>query len=269
MATSLPGRLSAARVVDALCVLLLLLLAWQLAAWTWHFLALRNDAPVALPAQSSIDPAAARRLFGEAPAASASSASNTGVRLKGVYAVDGRTLSAAVVNIGNKNDLAVRVGEDIRPGVTLAAVYPDHIIISRSGVRERVDLERRVAQAAVRPTAAVQGFRLNVASVGSNAYSLSRNELNTVLQDPRQLNYLGRIGTHPSGGVRLDQAPGGSLPDKLGLKEGDVIKNVNGQPVNSPGDLARVYQQFGTLTQIRAEILRGGTPLLLTYQIQP
>ena len=101
-----------------------------------------------------------------------------------------------------------------------------------------------------------------------NNYSLSRNELNTVLQDPRQLNYLGRIGVHPSGGVRLEQAPAGSLPSKLGLKEGDVIKVVNGQPVNSPGDLARVYQQFSNMTQIRAEVLRGGVPMMVTYQIQ-
>lgn len=256
------------RLIDALTFALLVLLGWQLAWWTWHFLA-PGAAPAAAPATLATSSEAARRLFGEAPAATTVPSSNAGIRLKGVYAIDGKTLSAAVVNTGGKRDSAVRVGEEIQPGTRLASVHPDHIIISQGGMRERIDLERRTAALPSRPRGAeLQGFRLTVAAAGNNAYSLSRTELNNVLQDPRQMNYLGRIGMHPNGGVRLEQAPGGSLPSKLGLKEGDVIKNVNGQPVNSPGDLARLYQQFATLSQIRAEVIRGGAPMLLTYQIQ-
>jgi general secretion pathway protein C len=226
-------------------------------------------APAAAPGTIAASPEAARRLFGEAPPAAAAASSNAGIRLKGVYAIDGKTLSAAVVNTGGKRDTAVRVGEEIQPGTRLASVLPDHIIISRGGMRERIDLEQRTAALPSRARSAdAQGFRLTVAATGNNVYSLSRTELNNVLQDPRQMNYLGRIGMHPNGGVRLEQAPGGSLPSKLGLKEGDVIKNVNGQPVNSPGDLARLYQQFATLSQIRAEVIRGGAPMLLTYQIK-
>ena len=259
------------RLIDALTIALLVLLGWQLAWWTWHFLA-PVAAPAAAPATIAVSPEAARSLFGEAPAAAAAAAgaSNAGIRLKGVYAIDGKTLSAAVVNTGGKRDSAVRVGEEIQPGTRLASVHPDHIVISQGGMRGRIDLDKRIAMASARSNAAAaaMGFRLNVAARGGNAYSLSRTELNTVLQDPRQMNFLGRIGMHPNGGVRLDQAPAGSLLSKLGLKEGDVIKNVNGQPVNSPGDLARLYQQFATLSQIRAEVIRGGAPMLLTYQIQ-
>jgi type II secretion system protein C len=259
------------RLIDALTFALLVLLGWQLAGWTWHFLApVPAAAPAAAPASIGTSPEAARRLFGEAPPATSAPSSNAGIRLKGVYAIDGKTLSAAVVNTGGKRDMAVRVGEEIQPGTRLASVHPDHIIISRAAMPERIDLEKRIAMASAPSNAAsaTTGFRLNVATKGGNAYSLSRTELNNVLQDPRQMNYLGRIGMHPNGGVRLEQAPGGSLPGKLGLKEGDVIKNVNGQPVNSPGDLARLYQQFATLSQIRAEVVRGGVPMLLTYQIQ-
>jgi general secretion pathway protein C len=258
------------RLIDVLTFALLVVLGGQLAWWTWHFLAPSPaEAPAAAPATIAVSPEAARRLFGEAPAATTAVSSNAGIRLKGVYAIDGKTLSAAVVNTGGKRDSAVRVGEEIQPGIRLASVHPDHIIISRAGMPERIDLERRTAALPSKPGGVdAQGFRLTVAAKGNNAYSLSRTELNNVLQDPRQMNYLGRIGMHPNGGVRLEQAPGGSLPSKLGLKEGDVIKNVNGQPVNSPGDLARLYQQFATLSQIRAEVIRGGAPMLLTYQIQ-
>ena len=56
--------------------------------------------------------------------------------------------------------------------------------------------------------------------------------------------------------------------EKLGIKTGDVITGVNGQPVNSQGDLVRLYQQFGTLSSIRAEVRRGGAPVMLSYTIQ-
>ena len=104
---------------------------------------------------------------------------------------------------------------------------------------------------------------------GANNFSLSRRELDDALRDPQQLGYLGQIGMPPSGGVRMDAAPGGSLAQKLGLQPGDIIKKVNGQNVASPGDLARLYQQFGTLSMIQAEVQRGSATIQLSYAIQP
>jgi general secretion pathway protein C len=249
---------------------LVLLLAWMLASWTWYFLAPREDGSSAVPTAAPADWNTARRLFGESPSMVSANAAGS-IRLKGVYAVDGDTPSVAVVNTGGKRDLAVRLGEEVEKGVSLVSVHPDYIEISRNGASERIELEKRVAvQTAARGnTARVRGFRLNVASSAPNSFSLSRSELNTTLQDPSQLTYTGRIGTHAQGGVRMDSAPAGSLPDKLGLKEGDVIKSINGQTVNSPGDLARLYGQFSSITNVRVEILRNGNPLVLTFQIQP
>ena len=51
-------------------------------------------------------------------------------------------------------------------------------------------------------------------------------------------------------------------------RAGDVIKKLNGQPVASTGDLARLYTQFNTLSSVQAEVQRGGTTVLLTYAIQ-
>ncbi len=257
-----------------LTALLVIALGWQLAWWTWHFItpSLRNStftqSITAVP-----DVALGRQLFGDSGTVSSSvSASSQGsIRLKGVFAVDGRTLSAAVLNVGGR-DQAIRRGEELFAGTTLAEVHADYVVISRSGVRERIDLDRFESRGAKQMNAAnaapVTQFRLNVASTGTNAYALSRQELNGVLQDPRQMAFLGRIGNAASGGVRVEDAPSGSLLDKLGIKTGDIITGLNGQPVNSPGDLARLYQQFGTLTSIRAEVRRGGAPVMLSYAIQ-
>ena len=145
------------------------------------------------------------------------------------------------------------------------------MIVSRGGERERIDLEaRRSAPAAsAAPGRTVAGFRLNVARSSANNFSLSRKELDQALRDPGQLNYLGQLGLSPNGGVRMDAAPNGSLAQKLGLQPGDVIRKVNGQAIASSGDLARLYQQFATLSLIQAEVQRGGATVQLSYAIQP
>jgi S1-C subfamily serine protease len=67
----------------------------------------------------------------------------------------------------------------------------------------------------------------------------------------------------------MEAAPSGSLAQKLGLQPGDIIKKVNGQNVASPGDLARLYTQFATLSLVQAEVQRGTATLQLSYAIQP
>ena len=250
--------------------LLICVLAWQLAGIFWQLLTPAPRVTSATVVATSGDWERARGLFGDEGAATASSANTSGIRLRGVYAADGNTLSAAVVNNGGKRDIAVRLGEEIEKGVTLAAVEPDYIEISRGGARERIELDRRiVGPGRGGPAGAVRGFRLNIASTGPNSFTLSRSELNTTLQDPNQLAYTGRIGSGAGGGVRIDSAPTGSLPQKLGLTEGDVIRSLNGQPVNSAGDLARMYGQFGTLSSLRAEVQRGGQLVVMNLQITP
>ncbi len=248
-----PGDTPAKGFIGTLAVVALtLLLAYQLAHWTWVFVAPApvasvpdGDPPVNLPAIA--------RLFGaEIPASQASSSS--GLHLKGVIAPRAGEAASAVFSTGSGKDIAVYVGREVQPGVKLAEVKPDYVIVSRSGKRERIDLDLpRVAAASGSPAGRVTGFKLNVARSGANNYSLSRKELDDALRDPHQLNYLGQIGAPPGGGVRMEAAPAGSLAQKLGLQPGDVIKKVNGQNVASSGDLARLYQQFATLSLVQAE----------------
>jgi general secretion pathway protein C len=251
---------------NTLCALLLFALGLQVAWWGWR---------TAYPAwKVPLATAAPARMQGTArfsPADDTTVASP--IRLKGVFAVDGKTLSAAVVNTGARDQTVVK-GAEISQGVTLAAVGADHIMVARAGVRERIELDKPGAKSVPAAAKALTGgpaptsFRLNVDATGNNSYQLSRQELNSVLQDPRQLNFLGRIGPSPSGGVRVDDAAHGTLAGKLGFIAGDIIVAINGQPINSQGDLARIYGQFDSMGTIRAELRRNNVPVALTYHIK-
>jgi general secretion pathway protein C len=257
---TLPGQI--------LLVALTLAFAWQLAYWTWVFVAPPAVAPAAVP-RADIDLAAVARLFGaDAP----SVASSSGLRLKGVIAPTPGVSASAIFSTGSGKDIAVFLDGEVQPGVKLVEVDPDHVMISRGGVRERIDLEARRSLMATGPASGARGapgFRINVARAGDRSYAFSRRELDEALRDPGQLNYLGQLGAPSGGGVRMEQAPPGSLAQKLGLQPGDLIRKVNGQTIGSTGDLARLYTQFNVLSSIQAEVVRGGQTVTLVYAIQP
>ena len=261
-----PGRLG-----GAVVLVLALVLAYQLAYWTWVFVSPPRVAASA-PPPAGVDLAAIARMFGAAPpAGSTGSASTSGLRLKGVVAPTPGVAASAIFSTGSGRDIAVYLGREVQPGVKLAEVHPDHVLVSRGGANERIDLEAVRSLAASTPGAGARqvGFRLNVARTGTNAFTLSCKELDDALRDPNQLNYLGALGTPPGGGVRMEQAPAGSLAAKLGLQPGDIIRKVNGQAVASQGDLARVYTQFNSLSLVQAEVQRGGNTVQLSYSVQP
>jgi general secretion pathway protein C len=252
-------------------VAMVLVLAWQLAHWTWVFIA--PPAVASPPAEDQgVNLAAIASLFGAA-APDTPIASSGGLKLKGVIAPGAGPMASAIFSTGAGKDITVLVDHDVQQGVKLAEVKPEYVVVSRAGVRERIDLEIAHSSGGRAPGAAGSrsnaGFRLTVAKSGDNNYSISRKELDEALRDPNQLSYLGVIGVPPGGGVRMDAAPNGSLAQKLGLHSGDVIKKVNGQPVASTGDLARLYQQFATTSLIQAEVQRGSSTVQLSYAIQP
>jgi general secretion pathway protein C len=247
---------------------LVIVLAYQLAHWTWIF---ATPAPVASSTATppaSVDLATAAKLFG-GTASSSNVASGSTLRLKGVVAPTPGVAASAIFSTGAARDVSIFVGNDVQPGVKLKEVHADHVILGRAGIDERIDLEARKGATASSQPARMVGFKLNVARTGTNNYALSRKELDDALRDPNQLGYLGQIGMPPGGGVRMEQAPPGSLAQKLGLQPGDIIKKVNGQAVASTGDLARVYQQFGSTNSIQAEVQRGSSTVSLSYAINP
>lgn len=248
---------------------LVVALAWLLARWTWVLLA-PPSASTAAPAAAEVDLAAVARLFGgSAPSGTTAPAGPaSGLRLKGVIAPTPADIGSAVFNAGAR-DFPVNLGGEVQPGVKLVAVEEDHVVISRAGVRSRIDLDTRMAAVPRSMAGKSAGFRLAVSRSGTNAFSFSRKDLENALKDPGQLNFLGRIGVPQGGGVRMDEAPAGSLASRLGLQPGDVIKKVNGQPVASAGDLARIHQQFSTTSLIQAEVQRGTSTVQLSYSINP
>jgi general secretion pathway protein C len=60
----------------------------------------------------------------------------------------------------------------------------------------------------------------------------------------------------------------GSLYEKAGLQNGDIIRKVNGTAVTGPQQAMEMFDQLRNATSIEVEILRAGNVQQVHYDIQ-
>lgn len=151
------GRSGAAQtaLVSLLMLLAVALLGAVLAYWTWVWFAPRPEPRTEVTAAQTGSVASAGAVFGSVPR-NQGVAAPTGIAIKllGVVAASGGRRGYAVVQIEGKQILAVHEGEDVAPGIGLAEVLADHVILTRSGVRETLAWPEKKGSAPAAPKAA-------------------------------------------------------------------------------------------------------------------
>lgn len=271
---SLPPRLPLLAAFAAL-----MLLAWILYYWISAFLTPQQPIQTTTtnrPLLSKVlaEQVVALRLFGggtpaveSAPVAAASS-----IGVHGVYAGrDGRSGFAILVLDGKP--LPAVVGHEFAPGMQLQRVYPDSVEILRGGQVETARMTTaampvpgRVPQPAAKSASGV--LQLAVHQLGEGSFVLSREEMIQTMHRPDQLAMLGGYTPNPLGGALLEQSPAGGLPEKLGLKVGDVVTRINGKQLAGPGDVARLNEQLTKNEHVKMDVLRAGKRINVEIQME-
>lgn len=269
----------------AINLVVLVLLTWTLANWTWRVLtptppsapiAPRNNAQVAtfdLPTLLSA------QLFGASPAASgpanveAIPLSSLNLVLTGVVSAGKNSL--ALIRADDQPESPFAVGQEILSGVVLDRVYADRVVIVRGGVAESLLLEGTensptTAPATPSPVSRAPAPRANniVRQQSPNSYVVQRQGLNEKMRQPQDLLRQSLMVPNAGGGFLVREIQAGSLYEKLGLRVGDVIRTANGQPINTLEDAVKLYQQSGSLGSVNLEVVRNGKPENLQYTLQ-
>jgi len=105
--------------------------------WTWQWLAPAPEPRLPSAMEPSVQIANALETFGKVQGeAVIPVSSGNAIRLLGVVAAKEGREAYAVVMIDGREILAVRPGQEISPGVTLAEVAPDHVVLDRGGAHE-------------------------------------------------------------------------------------------------------------------------------------
>ena len=107
---------------------------------------------------------------------------------------------------------------------------------------------------------------------GNGKYEISRDSIDTVLSNMSALSTDARVVPDFKGGkqrgFKLFSIKPKSVFSKIGLKNGDVLKTVNGYTLSSPDKILEVYGKLKDSEQISIEVLRRGKPRNFEYSIR-
>lgn len=190
--------------------------------------------------------------------------SRLNIKLLGTV-VAGKT-SAAVVKLASGRQQVFFIGDAIQPGVKLAAVEVDAIVVARNGRRERINMEKNAQIRQAAPVTAVRPMQPNVRR------QVNRRHLQSQIQDFPKLLSQARVIPHfidgkADGFVISDIVPG-SLYQQVGLQNGDIIRRVNGQQVTSAQQAMAMYQALQNAPSIDVELMRAGQVQTVHYDIR-
>ncbi len=92
------------------------------------------------------------------------------------------------------------------------------------------------------------------------------SDLGAILQQARAVPELDSHGQMH--GFRMAMMQPGSLFEKIGLRQGDVITSVNGDRLNSAQKGIELYNQFRSDSSFRIEVLRNGRTEVISYSVR-
>ncbi len=268
-------------------LLLVVVIAWQLAQLVWSLVpATAAGDAIATPALVVTSPAgsdtanivnaiSAAHVFGIADAADAApppvpeafedlrDTKLSNLSLKGTIASYPAELSVAIIADGGNKEEIYTIGAAVTNAAKLHAVYAARVVLNENGVLTNLKLPkdfpagtptmaRRDTTTAIRPTANTQSIQSVVAQNVSQLSDVIRPTPYFV--DGQQQGY------------RVYPGRNRAQFTALGLRPGDLIKDINGQSLNDPTQAMKIFQTLGDSSEVSVTVERNGQPEIIVLR---
>jgi len=212
----------------------------------------------------------------QAPAPAAAPARDLHIKLLGTSILSVGQPFAIVEDTRTGQQLLFRVGQEIPDTGRLVEVKRSSVIIDQGGQLVTVTMETTELKpgASVPNPLRMRRFRgpRGIHHFSSNHYTLQRavvnknlSNLGTLLTQIRAVPNL--VGGRPEGYVLSDIQPG-SIFQQIGLHDGDILMNINGQDVRDPAQAMQLFTTLRNAPSLSVQVLREGAPVQMQYTIQ-
>ncbi|WP_028450068.1 MULTISPECIES: hypothetical protein [Chitinibacter] len=265
-------RLSSRQLALLASAVLASMVLWQLAGLLWLGLTPSQAGrslrlPAAAPAAQQQDPNLIARLF-SGPASSVASEASSNLKLKAL--VSGAN-GVAIIEGLEASAVAVKLGQEAGSHGKLVAAERDHIVLELNGQRRKVFLEQQsiAPQANTGNTNSTIPTQSTTTASAAPATTLTRGQLTGILQGGNLANWSKGLATHASGGIAVEAASQQALASVLQLRDGDIIKSVNGRNLAKLEDLSLLYAAFSQQSAVSVQIVRAGEAQTLSYTVNP
>jgi general secretion pathway protein C len=200
------------------------------------------------------------------------------VRLRGtVYREKGDSL-AIIEDLKTRKQDLYHVGDMILGEAKLIAVSRNKVYLERNGKQEILEVyegkETRTGERTgpARPQRRSIPEGAGIKRLSAGRYRIPQEDLKNAFENMNHL--LTQVRVVPNfkdgepDGFKLLSIKRGSLVHKAGLRDGDIIKRVNGIEIDSPEKAFEVYEQVRNEPLINVEITRGGKRRTFRYEVK-
>lgn len=198
------------------------------------------------------------------------------IKLEGTLVHGNPSKSIATIMLQGKNQTQSFMVEDDMENMGKIVRIERRKVIFRNSSSQRLEYVEIPKDSALTfgPKAPTTGTGASVQQKSDFDFTVSRAEiektlsnLGAVLNQARMVpNIIPGTGGRVEG-FRFVSIQPGSVYEKLGFKPMDVIKEVQGEPVNSPTKAMELYNALRTENSIKLKIDRNGRTETMTYDV--
>jgi general secretion pathway protein C len=184
--------------------------------------------------------------------------------------VEGERFAGAVLE-DSTGQAFYRINQKLPDGSSIAKVMRDKITLRRpDGVAVNIEIVDDTKIVAV-PAPRVSGGT-GVKKLSDGKFAVDQQEVlastENIGQILTQARALPDVEQGKTVGFRLSEIVPGSIYEKIGLQNGDVVQRVNSQEVDDPSKFFQLYQGLRNERNITIDLLRGGQRQTLNYDIR-
>ncbi len=195
------------------------------------------------------------------------------LNLLGTLVLKTAALSIATIEDKAANKVYPVRAEDSIPGkLRVLEVLATRVVFINDTTRKKEYIELPDDAKSITNNARIAPKPTGIERVSTNQFTVSRIEVDKSLADLNNILTQARAVPNFENGIangyKFFQIVPGSIYDKLGIKNGDVISGLNGQPVTDPGKAFEMMTELKTSNHLELQINRDGKPSTYTYDIR-
>ena len=173
-----------------------------------------------------------------------------------------------------RRQVLYRVGDPILEVATLARVEWDRVVLSRDGAEEILEISS--ARASGKDAAAVGGAPVaggeRIRKTADNKFLIDRRELEQTVANINEVFTQARaVPFFQDGktvGFRVFAIKPGSVFEKIGLQNGDVVQRVNGVELTDPTKAISLFTELQNEGHIAVDLQRNKQTKNFSYEIR-
>ncbi len=192
------------------------------------------------------------------------------IALLGTVAGKEKTAYAVIKEKNNGKQGLYKIGDSIQNAI-IKLILRGKVVLSLGGNDEILTMEES-SSSKDKKMPRSRKSRNRFPTARSSNITVNRAELEESLNDITSLMTQARIRPHlkrgRSDGFSVSRIKSGSIFSKLGIRNGDVIKKINGNAIREPDDVMLLYEQLTSSDDVSVDIERRGRVKTLNYNFR-